>query len=237
MSTVLEVERFISGKKGEVTLEGAHAHHAPGVLPFVTVSRQTGAGGRQLAEELLRQLSEDTSGDPRLQNWRIFDRSMCEIILKNENLANSMNELLDEKYHSQIQEFLLGLAGRRGMQNAAYPKLAHLLRTVASVGRVVIIGYGGFQATRELPGGIDVRLIAPLSLRVSRMAQALGESEADTEHLIQKRDEERRRVLRTHYNVDSSDPELYDMVFNTQHVSPKTIARVLVSLIKQPQDQ
>lgn len=236
MSTVLEVERFISGKKGEVTLGSADKAHAPGVLPFVTVSRQTGAGGRLLAEELLKLLSEDTSGDPRLQNWRIFDRSMCELILKDENLANSMNELLAEEYHSQIQEFLLGLAGRRGMQNAAYPKLAHLLRTVASVGRVIIIGYGGFQATRELPGGIDVRLIAPLPLRVSRMAQVLGKSEADTEHLIQKRDEERRRVLRTHYMVDSNDPELYDMVFNTEHVSPQAVARILLSMIKQPQD-
>lgn len=235
MSTVLEVERFISGKKGEVTPGAADTRHAPGVLPFVTVSRQTGAGGRLLAEELLRQLSEDTSGDPRLQNWRIFDRSMCEIILKDDNLVNSMNELLDEDYHSQIQEFLLGLAGRRGMQNAAYPRLAHLLRTVASVGRVVIIGYGGFQATRELAGGIDVRLIAPLPLRVSRMAKVLGKTETDTEHLIQKRDEERRRVLRTHYMVDSNEPELYDMVFNTQHLSPKAIAKILVSMIKHPQ--
>ena len=189
-----------------------------------------------LAEELLKQLSADASDDPRLQNWRIFDRSMCETIIKDDNLINSMNELLDENYHSQIEEFLLGLAGRRGMQNAAYPKLAHLLRTVASVGRVVIIGYGGFQATRELPGGIDVRLIAPLSLRASRMAQVLGETESDAEHIIEKRDAERRRVLKTHYLVDSSDPELYDIVFNTEHLSPKAIAKILVSMIKQPQD-
>ena len=236
MSTVLEVERFISGKKGELKLEEALTHHAPGFLPFVTVSRQTGAGGRMLAEELLKQLSADASDDPRLQNWRIFDRSMCETIIKDDNLINSMNELLDEEYHSQIEEFLLGLAGRRGMLNAAYPKLAHLLRTVASVGRVVIIGYGGFQATRELPGGIDVRLIAPLSLRASRMAQVLGETESDAEHIIEKRDAERRRVLKTHYLVDSSDPELYDMVFNTEHLSPKVIAKILVSMIKQPQN-
>ena len=236
MSTVVEVERFISGKKGELKHGDAHAHHALGVLPFVTVSRQTGAGGRILAEELLRQLSADTSDDPRLQNWRIFDRSMCEIILKDENLVNSMNELLDEEYHSQMQEFLLGLAGRKGMQNAAYPKLAHLLRTVASVGRVVIIGYGGFQATRDLPGGIDVRLVAPLSLRASRMAQELGESDSDAARIIEKRDAERRSVLKTHYLVDSSNPEMYDVVFNTEHLSPKSIAKILVSMIKQPQD-
>ncbi len=235
MSTVLEVERFISGKKGELKLDEALTHHALGVLPFVTVSRQTGAGGRMLAEELLAQLSADASGDPRLQNWRIFDRSMCEIILKDDNLINSMNELLDEEYHSQIEEFLLGLAGRKGMQNAAYPKLAHLLHTVAAVGRVVIIGYGGFQATRDLPGGIDIRLVAPLALRASRMAQVLGETESDAERIIEKRDAERRRVLKTHYLVDSSDPELYDMVFNTENLSLKAIAKILVSMIKQPQ--
>lgn len=234
MSTVLEVERFISGKKNELNLGAGAAHHTLGRFPFITVSRQTGAGGRILAEELLNQLSADTSGDPRLQNWRVFDRSMCEIILKDENLVDSMNELLDEDYHSQIQEFLLGLAGRGGMQNAAYPRLAHLLQIVASVGRVVIIGYGGFQATRQLPGGIDVRLVAPLSLRVSRMAQELGKTESEAETIIQKRDEERRRILKTHYLVDSNNPELYDVVFNTEHLSPTSIARMLVSMIKQP---
>lgn len=85
---------------------------------------------------------------------------MCESILKDDNLLNSMNKLLDEEYHSQTEEFLLGLVGHRGMQNAAYPKLARLLHSVASMGRVVIIGYGGFQGTRDLPGGIDVRLVA-----------------------------------------------------------------------------
>ena len=39
-------------------------------------------------------------------------------------------------------------------------------------------------------------------------------------------------MLKTHYMVDSSDPEQYDMVFNTEHLSPKSIARVLVSMIK-----
>jgi cytidylate kinase len=100
---------------------------------------------------------------------------------------------------------------------------------------VIIIGYGGFQATRELPGGIDVRLVAPLSLRAARMASELGENEAQAARTIQKRDDHRRRMLKTHYQVDSSNPELYDMVFNTEHLSTKSIASVIVQLIKSPE--
>lgn len=229
MDSNRKVEEFISGTRAEVI--DHHKRLPPGTLPFVTITSQSGAGGNSLARHLLERIEDCQSDNPALKGWRIFDKSMCQLVLKEEHLADSMNELLDEKYHSQIAEFVMGIFGDRGMQNAAYARLSRFLRTIAAVGKVIIIGHGACMATRELAGGNHLRLVAPLSVRAARMAPGLHMDEAQTLREIQQRDEGRRKLLKTHYRIDSADPEHYDLVCNTGRVSVEMVADFQLSLI------
>ncbi len=151
METIQKVDQFIDAKFGSKD-DIAGACLEPGSVPFITISRQSGAGGRALADALLEALAANSAGNPLLQNWKIFDRGMCETVLQDRRLADAMNELLDEDYHSQIDEFVLGFFGREASQGVAFPRLSHLLRTVAAIGKVIIVGYSGFQSTRGLAG-------------------------------------------------------------------------------------
>lgn len=226
-----KVEHFIAEKRSDVVKRGVDTSLLPGTLPFVTITSQSGAGGSRLAHSLFELIENDGSGHEALKGWRIFDKSMCQQVLNEEHLADSVSELLHEDYHSQIREFVLGFFGDRGMQNVAYARLAQLLRTVAAVGKVIVLGHGGRMATRNLAGGTHVRMVAPLPIRAARMASVLGVDEAEAMHQIQRRDDEQRKLLKTHYRIDSANPELYDLVFNTEHMSPDTAAELLMSLI------
>ena len=232
MQTIQEVDQFIDAK-ATAKHDIAAAFPQPGSVPFVTISRQSGAGGRVLAEALRNALTANSAGNPLLQDWKIFDREMCETVLQDRRLTDAMNNLLDENYHSQIDEFVLGFFGRQVSQNVVFPRLAQLLRTVASIGKVIIVGHSGFQATKGLAGAIDVRVIASLPVRIKRVASMLEVSEMKAARIISEHDEKRQLVLKTHFHADGDDPGLYHVVWNTDQIAPQVIAESMVTLIEQ----
>ncbi len=135
MKTIQTVDQFIDAKIGSKD-DIATACGSPGSVAFITNSRQSGAGSRAFAEALLETLADNCTGNPLPQDWKIFDRGMCETVLQDRRLGGAMNELLDEDYHSRIDEWVLSLFGREGSQSVAFPRLSQLLRTVATIGLV-----------------------------------------------------------------------------------------------------
>lgn len=232
MQAIQQVDRFIDAKTG-VMHDIAAAFPQPGSAPFITISRQSGAGGRVLAEALLDALAANSAANPLLQDWRIFDRKMCETVLQDSRLADAMSKLLEEDYRTQIGEFILGLFGRQVSQNVVFPRLSQLLRTVATIGKVIIVGHSGFQATRGLSGAINMRVIAPQPVRIKRVATMLALSETKAARIINEHDEKRRQLLKTYFHADCDDPGLYDVVWNTNRMSPTFIAESMVTLIEQ----
>ena len=51
--------------------------------------------------------------------------------------------------------------------------------------------------------------------------------------IIHKRDKEQRKLLKTHYRVDSADPEHYDLVCNTERMHPRTVADLIVAVVRK----
>lgn len=233
MTAQQKVEQFIAGKKTDIAGKQDMKHLLPGTLPFVTISSQSGAGGNRFAANLKELLANDDSGIDELKDWRVFDKSMCQHLLEQEHLSGSMSELLHENYHSQINEFVLGIFGDGGMQNVAYARLARQLRMLASVGKVIIVGHGGCMATRGLAGGTHIRLVAPMPVRTVRMATMLDLDEAQTTSIVRQRDSEHNRLLKTHYRVDDNDPELYHLACNTEWIPPYTAAEIVLSILRK----
>lgn len=236
MDTGKKVEHFIAEKESARQVSMGDKVFFPGTLPFVTITSQSGAGGHRFAEALLELIQSNSSGHDTLKGWRIFDKSMCQEVLNEEHLAESMTELLQEHYHSQITEFVMGIFGDSGMQNVAYARLSRLLRSVASVGKVIVLGHGGSMATGALAGGLHIRLVAPLATRAARMATVLDVDQAQAMQLIQQRDKGQRELVKTHYRIDSANPEHYDLVFNTERMSLDTAAELLLALLRKRLD-
>jgi len=236
MSTQQKVENFISDKMSEIAEKQDIKHLLPGTLPFVTISSQSGAGGNQLAANLIDLISKQDSDIDAFKGWRIFDKNMCQHLLEQDHLANSVDELLNEKYHSQINEFIMGIFGDRGMQNVAYARLARQLRMLASIGKVVIVGHGGSMATRSLAGGTHIRLVAQMPVRTARMAAMLGVDENEAVRLIKRRDSDNRNLVKTHYQVDIDEPENYHFTCNTEWIPPNVVADFVMSIFHKKLD-
>ena len=107
-----------------------------------------------------------------------------------------------------------------------------MVRTLATVGNVIIVGRAGACATRGLPHGIHVRLIAPEPWRVARMRQLFGLSESEARQVMARQDRDRARLVTEHFQQDINDPLLYHAVWNTGMTPLEEIARSLIAMIR-----
>src|SRR5687768_12494457 len=149
-----------------------HAPHAP--LPFVTISRQAGAGGRTLARLLVDRLNQIDAGNTA---WAAWDRELVERVAAEEHVPQSVIDDLEERRAgSWLNELFAGLSLREDPaardRVELNRRMAGIIRAVARAGRAVLVGHGSVFATEDIPGGIHVRLVAPREHRVTQLAKA-----------------------------------------------------------------
>jgi cytidylate kinase len=229
MPYVDDIKHFLSGMSASETTV---THSARTQWPFVTISRQAGAGGHRLADTLINCMEREQDSE-LFQGWQICDQHLCETLAQDPNLQVSMQSLLTEEYRSQIQSFILSLLGSQADQNLVMRKMFEMIRSLAKVGKVIIVGRGGSQVTKGLELGVHIRLVAPQRLRIQRMGQLLGQNEGEAKQIMQKRDNDRARLLKSFFFADIDDPLLYDCVWNSGTAPFEVIATALIDLLKQ----
>lgn len=203
--------------------------------PFVTISRQAGAGGHSLAEEIRKEANQQTYIDA-LRDWRVIDREICEEISSSREYHVSMKSLLAEEYHSEFEEFIRGLAGQ-GDQYAVYKKIFWMIRSLSKLGKVILVGRAANCVTAGEPRGIHIRLVAPLPVRIERMMNLLGIERAEASKMVDSQDHDRARLAKAFFEKDIVDSSLYDAVWDTSETPLHQLAKETVGMIKKKAEE
>ncbi len=232
MNPTTDITRFLDAlSRAEEAETTHHGGVFRGRLPFVTLSRQAGAGGHSLAEVLLKLLQKQE--DPQIfHGWQILDQQLCDILLQDQRLDVSMQSLLSEEYRSQMRDFVRSVLGQQD-QHATIRRMFEVIRSLAAVGKVIIVGRGGTQVTKRLELGVHMRLVAPEHQRVRRMMKLLNQDEDAARRSMRKQDHDRVRLLKSYFQIDIDDPLQYDAIWNTGGVSFEVIAESIVALLRQ----
>jgi len=226
MNAITAAERFLNALAALDRNDGK----GRGPAPFVTISRETGAGGHTLAKALLWEIGERK--DRLGEGWQILDRELCRQVLENPKIRASMQSLVDELYLTPTEDWLRGLISGSSAQPAVLGETFKIIRAAAARGRVIVVGRGAASLTRDLPGGLHVRLVAPAAVRTKRMMALESVSEAAAARIIQERDRDRARLVRDYFKKDVTDPLLYHAVWNTGLLPEKDIAQALARLLE-----
>lgn len=201
-------------------------------LPFITISRQAGAGGHSLARALGDRMKKHLR-ENLFQGWQVFDREICEEVSKDPKLKVSLDTLVSEEFHGSMDAWLRSMIAGTAPQEAVYRRVFKTVRTIASLGKAVILGRGAAHLTKDFQRGIHVRLVAPEKIRIQRTSRRLEISLKEAERRVKTMDASRARLVETCFNADVSDPLLYDAVWNTDRVAIDHIAELLIHLIRQ----
>jgi len=199
-------------------------------FPFVTISRQAGAGGHTLARQIIRSLEKKFTMDAA-NEWEVFDQKLCALLTESGVTKATFDSLITEEYQSEVRQFVNDLISGQPTQYKLFKRIFEVVRLLGSVGKVVIVGRAGAFVTRDLPHGIHIRLVAGEDVRVARMAKMLEVSEDKARKAVRTQDRARARLVNDYFNCDNSDPVHYHAVFNSERISIPDVADIVADLV------
>ncbi len=172
--------------------------------PVVTVSRQHGARGGEVARQLATELGLE-----------LYDREILHRIAESAHLSERVVAAVDEKARDLLTDWLTAVTGNAYLSPAAYHShLRQVVDAVAERGGAVILGRGAHLILGE-GRALRVLVVAPLDVRVRTVQDREGLAEREARHRILEVESERRAFLLTHFHTDFGDAAGFDVVVNT----------------------
>ncbi|MDD2762479.1 MAG: cytidylate kinase-like family protein [Opitutaceae bacterium] len=203
--------------------------HGVEARPFITISRETGAGATTLGQLLLPLLDARLGAED--QRWVLLDKNLLTHALTVHHLPERLAEFLPEDRIPELRAVIGELIGLHPPLWQIEQKVTETIRQLAGIGRVIFVGRAAQLITQALPGGFHLRLVAARESRISRMMALLNCDARSAEMHIQKNDHARRRFLKTYFDQEINDPHLYDLVINTDRVAPASAAQLVVQAL------
>ena len=199
---------------------------------IITISRQYGAGGSEVAARVARAL-----------DWRLVDNELVERVAARAGLAPEDVAQMEERVPTFIERLARTLV-------AATPELVvppeaggtasslsedDLVRVtelvveeVAAEGKVVLVGRAAPAVLARERDALHVKVVAPREWRIQAAAERLGVSPAEAATVTDETDKMRARYHRQHYHRDWNDPVNYHLVLNTAALGLDGAAEMVV---------
>lgn len=172
-------------------------------MAVITIFRQVGSRGRYVAENLAKTLDYDFS-----------DYVNVERIL----LQYGYSQVRD------VYETVPDFWHRFTKKGPERDKINALLRSVtlaeAHHGNVVMLGRGCFAALQGLSDVLNVRLKAPVAVRIERAMEEQGMTKSEATAFVEEKDRLVAEFVKTSYGVSPDDPAVFDLVIDTSKIDP-----------------
>src|SRR6202041_3073842 len=201
------------------------------MIKIITIEREYGSGGGEIAERIAKQLG-----------WKLWDQLLTEEIARLADCPKSVVECREEKtdplYYRLFKSFLRG--SYEGSLNAHKLKLVdsecilkfteQVVQHAAKTGNAVIVGRGSQQFLKNRQDTLRVFLYAPRQDKVRRLL-ARGKSEKEAEQLVDTIDRERQDFIQKYFHVEWPDRTIYHSMINTA-IGDEGVMHMILEVMK-----
>ncbi len=201
------------------------------IIKIITIEREYGCGGGEIANLLAKQLG-----------WKLWDELLTEEIARLADCPKSevegREERTDPLYYRLFKSFLRG--SYEGSLNAHKLKLVdaecilkfteQVVKDAAQTGNSVIVGRGSQQFLRNRQDALRLFLYAPREDKVRRLL-ARGKSEDEAQQLADSVDQERRAFIQKYFHVEWPDRAVYHTMINTS-IGDEGVIHTILEVMK-----
>lgn len=198
-------------------------------LPFITISREYGCGGYEVAKKLAEILNDELKQTPQ---WAAYNRELLDRVMDDMGLSQSLAETLTGTARSGLTNLLQTSFSTFPTQVSVHKKLAETIALLALNGNVVVVGRGSNIITRTIKNGYHVRLVAPLNWRTERIVEEMNISKQEAQKLIAEKTKQRDTFLKEYLKFDVADPHNYQLLINNADHSVDQAARIIIEGMK-----
>jgi len=180
-------------------------------MAVITIFRQAGCEGRYIAEHVARAL-----------NYHFADYATAERLMFQAGYSQT------PQVYESTPDFWDRFT-RRGMErDRINSMLRSMVLATAHHGDVVMLGRGCFAPLQGLCDVLNVRIKAPLELRIERVMQKGQMTKEEAVAFVAERDALVADFARTSYGLSPDDLSLFDIVIDTGKVDRDAAVRFLV---------
>lgn len=177
--------------------------------PDIVISRDSGSGGRIVAEKVAKRLG-----------WQLFDKAL--VLKLSEELEIPADEFVDIDEHGRdwFTDFFHSIFNPDYVSDVRYiAHLKKLLGHAAKDGDLVILGHG---ANVILPPDkcLRVRITASFNTRVNNTFKfEKKETKEEASLIVEKSDKKYTKFIKQYFGVNPHNPWNYDLVISTNHLT------------------
>ena len=181
-------------------------------MAVITISRQNGSLGDELAEYLAGKL-----------NCAVISRSYAM-----ENFFGESEEI-SEKLSDSAKLFLTEVPGQNGVTYKDI--LTNRINEIADDSEnLIVLGLGGCIMLNDRQDVINIRVIASMETRKKRIARRYNVTPEEAESTVTIGDRKHKRFVSILFEQDLSEAEIYDLTLNTDNLSVEECAQAVLAL-------
>ena len=171
----------------------------------ITISREYGSGGGEIAARLARRLG-----------WQLVDHQIVAEAARELDTHETVVQAHDENVGGIVSRIFQWPYPTPPKEAQTYYETLHrVVMEEANKGHVVIVGRGAQVLLADQRDALHVRVVAPLEQRVAYVVNREGLDTDAARKRVQEKDRARARYAQTQFHSQSDDPHLYDLVINT----------------------
>ena len=193
---------------------------------LITIEREYGCGGGDIAAELAQRLG-----------WKVWDHLLTEEIARLAHVDPSAvlrcDERMDSRFYRLAKVFWRGSyepGSTLGSQTFDTDRMVSMMEQItariAQEGNAIVVGRGAPYFLREQPDAFHVFLYAPRAEKIRRLLQD-GSTKSSAEELVDAVDRERIAYVKHYFNADWPTRSLYHMMINTAVGNDSVIETIL----------
>lgn len=205
-------------------------------MSVITISRQSGSEGNKIVRILSSRLG-----------WHYFDKNlMAQLAARRGEDPAQVSDITENDYH--IKTFWEKAFGHLTSTQVPYPwlltdsteleeeltvqQVSKFINAAYRQENVIIVGRGSQVVLKDKPYVLHVRIIAPLERRIERWMERQNLSRNEAEKITKDRDHRHAHYVKTYFNENVNNPDLYDLIISTEKLYPENAAELIIKAIK-----
>jgi cytidylate kinase len=206
-------------------------------MSVVTIRGQLGSGAPEVGRHVADRLHADYIDREIIAEVAArLHRQEQEVIAKEMPPSSLLGRIAEALEHSSSLD--VGFEGaylpawQMPLNDTRYLQtLESVVRDLARSQSLVIQGRGSQFILKDHPRALHVLVVAPADVREKRVMQNLKLDQETAKREIARFDNSSRKFIKRYFKADWEDPECYDLVINTGHLSFEAAASIVVNAL------